>query len=302
MGEVFNFAIFERDLMIQQKDRVTFWPRSFAQRNGRGSVDSQHRPMRIALKQSSQSLKLNLSQTSCASEASCMQQNNNKTPWKTIAPTGKILRAMVEQTRRQKFIDRQKKFHRGSSFLAKARNRTSKSQSNSKSCSIPQSIPFESPKTTMNQMNDLCWLQTAFQAEASTRSHIWLPLCFIATRMERNWDQYCSFQRDELHRDKIFFFRDGVPLSAMLLYWSGLVRLRRMKTITVIMKTRRAALAFPPHYCLQRGPAITNYSKTWNSSHKYAEVSCMFVHCFGMFVFQHQCTSCFGICCIPGWP
>lgn len=58
-----------------------------------------------------------------------------------------------------------------------------------------------------------------------------------------------------------------------------------MKTITVIMKTRRTALAFPPHYCLQRGPAIANYSKTSSSSHKYAEVSCMFVHCFGMFVF-----------------
>lgn len=58
MGEVFNFAIFERDLMIQQKDRVTFWPRSFAQRNGRGSVDSQHRPMRIALKQCNNPLKV----------------------------------------------------------------------------------------------------------------------------------------------------------------------------------------------------------------------------------------------------
>ena len=154
-----------------------------------------------------------------------MQQNNNKTTWKTIAPTGKTLRAMVEQTRRQKFIDRQKKFHRGSSFLAKARNRISKSQSNSKSCSIPQSIPFESPKTTMmNQMNDLCWLQTAFQAEASTRSHIWLPLCFIATRMERNWDQYCtsSFQKDKLHSYWMFFSRRRTTqCNASLLVWSG---------------------------------------------------------------------------------
>ena len=226
MGDVFNFAIFERDhershdsakrqgdflatqLCSEKWQRVS-WLTAQANENRSETILSKSPTKPFSDELCLWGLLYATKQQQNNLENDCSQEKSLALSHGWADETAEVYWPAKEISQRFQLFG-QGQEHRTSN-LSRIRNHAAS----------PQSIPFESPKTTMmNRMNDLCWLQTAFQAEASTRSHIWLPLCLIATRMERNWDQYYSFQKDELQRDWIFF-RDTYQCNVFL-HWETL--------------------------------------------------------------------------------